>query len=1087
MTNPCSSPGCCGGMERRDFIQMIGLGAMLVAAKKTAMAGPFEASDFERLVPADKKLSPDWVKSLFERGKPEVFRGQELNYVGMPVGGIACGQLYLGGDGALWYWDIFKSHTTTDYEGRVWAGPHYEHPMQPTAAVEHGFAVRVTTNGKTTARALNHTGFSDVSFRGEYPIGRVTYRDKECPVEVTLEAFSPFVPLNVEDSSLPVTILSFTVKNTGATPVEVSLASWLENAVCRYGDGGLTLRRRNRLQRQRGRTTLMSTAELVPDNAPRRPDIVFEDWKKETYEGWTVEGTAFGKGPVKRSAIPAYQGDVGGEAERVVNSHASASGDSVTAKDGHTGKLTSKPFTIERNFIHFWIGGGAHQGRTCLNLVVDSKVVHTATGRNNNRMERQWFDVRDLQGKRAVIEIVDAESGGWGNVGVGKITFGDAPPATKTEDVPGYGSMALMLLDGTGKTSAATDVEPAQVFEILLVGADSDRRRSPVKSPIGIGSYDAVKPLNKKLIGALSKTFTLKPGSKATVNFVLSWWFPFYGSVAGEMSAITDIGKLKRHYAKRFNGADAVAGYVAENFDHLAGQTRLWNKTWYDSTLPYWFLDRTFVTVDCLATQTFHGFDNGRWWGWEGVDCCPGTCQHVWQYAQAVARLFPAIERDLRERVDFGLAWRDGAMDYRAENARHVAHDGFCGTILRFYREHIMSPDDVFLRRLWGRVRQSLEFLIAQDKDADGILEGEQYNTLDASWFGPMAWISSLYLAALAAGEAMAMEMGDHDFAARCRRILDAGRENIVKRLFNGEYFIHLPPDFKHTNTNNGCHIDQVMGQSMAFQVGLSRVIAEKESQSALRSLWKYNFTPDVGVYRAGMKPVLPGGRWYAMPGEAGLLMCAFPHGGAEHAAGGGNPTFVGYFNECMTGFEYQVAAHCVWEGLTTEGLAITRAIHDRYAASKRNPYNEVECSDHYARAMMSYGVFLAACGYEYHGPKGHIGFAPRLTPDNFRAPFTTAEGWGTFSQKYATRPDSSGFSASRNNTQYAILMKWGRLRVRTMEFVLAPKQKPKTVTVTVNGKTVKASHAVEKERLTITLAAEVVVREGEKIEVVVK
>ena len=59
-----------------------------------------------------------------------------------------------------------------------------------------------------------------------------------------------------------------------------------------------------------------------------------------------------------------------------------------------------------------------------------------------------------------------------------------------------------------------------------------------------------------------------------------------------------------------------------------------------------------------------------------------------------MARLFPAIERDLRERVDFGLAWHDtGAMDFRAENDRHVAHDGFCGTILRAYREHQMAPD----------------------------------------------------------------------------------------------------------------------------------------------------------------------------------------------------------------------------------------------------------------------------------------------------------------------------------------------------------------------------------------------------------
>jgi hypothetical protein len=101
-------------------------------------------------------------------------------------------------------------------------------------------------------------------------------------------------------------------------------------------------------------------------------------------------------------------------------------------------------------------------------------------------------------------------------------------------------------------------------------------------------------------------------------------------------------------------------------------------------------------------------------------------------------------------------------------------------------------------------------------------------------------------------------------------------------------------------------------------------------------------------------------------------------------------------------GFEYQVAAHMIYEGepdseLVEKGLAVTRAVHDRYASVKRNPFNEIECGDHYARSVASYGVFLAACGYEYHGPKGYLAFAPRVKPENFRAPFTTVEGWGTY------------------------------------------------------------------------------------------
>src|SRR5208282_3667544 len=122
-------------------------------------------------------------------------------------------------------------------------------------------------------------------------------------------------------------------------------------------------------------TLLHCTAEATPRHEPanKRPEIVFDDFEKETYDGWKVEGTAFGRGPIKRADIPAYQGDVGGKGERVVNSHASAPGKDVGERDSRTGKLTSKTFTIERDYINFYIGGGAHPGKTCLNLVVNGK------------------------------------------------------------------------------------------------------------------------------------------------------------------------------------------------------------------------------------------------------------------------------------------------------------------------------------------------------------------------------------------------------------------------------------------------------------------------------------------------------------------------------------------------------------------------------------------------------------------------------------------------------------------------------------------------------------------------------------------
>jgi hypothetical protein len=324
-------------------------------------------------------------------------------------------------------------------------------------------------------------------------------------------------------------------------------------------------------------------------------------------------------------------------------------------------------------------------------------------------------------------------------------------------------------------------------------------------------------------------------------------------------------------------------------------------------------------------------------------------------------------------------------------------------------------------------------------------------------------------VAALKAGEQMARELGDASFAATAGKIAESGGRNIDRQLFNGEYYLQiLEKDRpKSVGSFDGCEIDQVFGQSWAFQVGLGRVLPEEHTRAALRSLWRYNFTPDVGPWRAANKP----GRWYAMAGEGGLIMCTWPRGNQARVQQG----FDFYFNECMTGFEYQAAGHMIWEGLVEEGLAVTRMIHDRYHAARRNPWNEVECGDHYARAMASFGVFLAACGYEYHGPRGHLAFAPRLTPDDFRAAFTAAEGWGSFQQRRAA-----------GEQRESIILKWGKLRLRSLGFVLPPNAKPSKITAMAAGKSLAAKYAVTGDRITLTFATEVTLQAGETLEIAI-
>jgi len=149
--------------------------------------------------------------------------------------------------------------------------------------------------------------------------------------------------------------------------------------------------------------------------------------------------------------------------------------------------------------------------------------------------------------------------------------------------------------------------------------------------------------------------------------------------------------------------------------------------------------------------------------------------------------------------------------------------------------------------------------------------------------------------------------------------------------------------------------------------------------------------------------------------------------------------------------------------------LIITRTVHDRYHAAKRNPFNEIECSDHYARAMASYGTFITACGFEYHGPKGYIGFAPKITPENFRAPFTSAEGWGTYKQKQ---------HAGTMSVQYYI--KYGNLALQTIS--LQTSSKVTRAAVQIGMKNIPCNFVQQDNDVRITLAARTDVKQNQKL-----
>jgi beta-glucosidase 2, glycosyl-hydrolase family 116 N-term len=224
----CRCHGGSADVSRRRFFGLSAAAAsaaILAAHARDALAAG-KLPD-QSLVPADKGQAP--ATGLYARGIPTSYTGSDLRYIGMPVGGGCCGQVYLGGDGRLWYWDVDNGPAAPGADG---GGETYASPREPFTPFGNGLVLKVTAGGPATARRVDGSGFDQITFTGQYPIGQVDYRAGGFPVTARLEAFSPFIPGNVDDSTLPVTVLACTLTNTSSRPVEAELTGWAENPVC---------------------------------------------------------------------------------------------------------------------------------------------------------------------------------------------------------------------------------------------------------------------------------------------------------------------------------------------------------------------------------------------------------------------------------------------------------------------------------------------------------------------------------------------------------------------------------------------------------------------------------------------------------------------------------------------------------------------------------------------------------------------------------------------------------------------------------------------------------------------------------------
>ena len=190
------------------------------------------------------------------------------------------------------------------------------------------------------------------------------------------------------------------------------------------------------------------------------------------------------------------------------------------------------------------------------------------------------------------------------------------------------------------------------------------------------------------------------------------------------MTKISDGKFYKPWYSNRFKMIEEVANYWKEQYDDLRKKSTLFSDAFYSSTLPPEVIEAVAANLTILKSPTVMRQYDGRLWNCEGCGdswgCCHGSCTHVWNYAQAIPHLFPALERSLRHTEFCESQDEKGHQNFRATlpikpatHDFHAAADGQLGGIMKVYREWRISGDNEWLKKMYPMVKNSMDYCIS--------------------------------------------------------------------------------------------------------------------------------------------------------------------------------------------------------------------------------------------------------------------------------------------------------------------------------------------------------------------------------------
>lgn len=592
---------------------------------------------------------------------------------------------------------------------------------------------------------------------------------------------------------------------------------------------------------------------------------------------------------------------------------------------------------------------------------------------------------------------------------------------------------------------------------------------------------------------AVAVPFVIEPNGTRTISFQIAWRFPnrYVNYVQWPTFGVPDTKSqlwIGNHYASRFPSVDAVSDYLWNEHDRLRTSTQAFSDVFSSSSLPPVLRDTVTSQMSVMRTPTCFWAEDGNFYGFEGCNgystlhhapwfggSCPLNCTHVWNYEMSLAHLYPSLDRTMRDTEWFEQQHPTGYLPHRVPMPRFVppiwdrivgapdtpALDGLLGAILKTWREFRSTGDIEWLESCWPHVKSALDYIVANhDPARNGTIQGEQPNTYDISIYGLNTFIGTLYISALHAASRMAERLGHSRQANALGKRAKSGSAILEERLWNGEWYIQEVDLEQHAEQNwaTGLHSDHLLGQWWADTLQLPTTLNPEHLQTAIRSIFKYNF-------RESLAGVPEPERWFGVQSDAGLLNCTWPHEGRPSV-----PTR--YSDEVWTGIEYEVAGLLLASGGHDDALRLLAAVRNRYDGRRMNPWNDIECGDHYVRAMSSWSLLLAATNFGWDAHLGEITLGNRLGSDELVVPFFAAPAWGQF--EYRTENGQSEVSLTPAQ---------GELRIQSV--VLPNIANARSVEVFLGGNQVDSELRTTDQGICVTLTDAVTISMNNSLRIV--